>query len=143
MHPLLAMLARWPGRPATKSLLEAKGYWLPERFREIIVAHCGSASVTTLDRYWDEISLEYLCTAGLVDSENRSFAGETAYRSEYLDDLASLAAKRGIVKPVVSLHEELRALKIEGLKPGSTFWPLIADQMERDKIAEIKSFGIS
>ncbi len=62
MHPLLAALAPWPGRQATKSVLEAKGYWLPERYREIVLANCGGCDAAEIDRYWDEAALEYLCS---------------------------------------------------------------------------------
>ncbi|MFM9845734.1 MAG: hypothetical protein ACKVP3_01055 [Hyphomicrobiaceae bacterium] len=143
MHPLLTGLACWPGRSATKSLLEAKGYWLPERFREIMLTNCGCSDEAALDRYWDETALEYLCSAGRVRSNDRIFSGETAYRSEYLDGLASSMTKRGIASPVISLHEDLRTFKIKANEPGSKTWPPIADEMEKCKIPEIENFAIS
>lgn len=143
MHSLLAALARWPGRLTTKSFLEAKGYWLPERFRETMLANFGNSDEIALDRYWGEVALEYLCSAGRVRSNDRQFTGETAYRSEYLDGLASLLAKRGIAGPAISLHEGLRTLSIKAGEPGSKFWPLIADEMERHKSSEIESLKIS
>lgn len=119
MHPLLAILARWPGRPETKRLLQTKGYWLPDRYREIILTNCNGLGLSNLDLYWDEVALEYLCSAGRVRSDERIFSDETSYRSAYLDSLASCAQISATGEPVISLHEGLQALYVEAKKPGN------------------------
>lgn len=143
MHPLLAAFSKWPGRQPAKALLSARGYTLPDRYREIIVANLDGPNGADLDRYWDEVAMEYLCAAGGVRSNDRAFSGETAYRSAYLDDLATSARRDGISTPIRSLHAGLRNLLIEGDNPGNELWPRTASQLESAKTSEIEHFGIS
>ena len=140
MHPLIIALGAWPGRRATKSFLEAKGYMLPDRYKNIVLANCDSCDGAALERYWDEAALEYFCAAGRVRSNQRKFGGETSYRSEYLDRLASLATNRDAVSRGLPLDHGLQAFMAGR---GSDFWQRITEEMERHKRAEIERFGIS
>lgn len=146
MHPILQALSRWPGRGATKSILEAKGYWLPERYREIVLANCSECDEGKIDRYWDEVALEYLCAAGRVYSDRRKFGGETAYRSRYLDNLASLPENQDVVAQGQPLDFGLQAFRkrvLTPIKPGYTIFGEISEKMEKLKQVEIKNFMIS
>ena len=146
MHPLIASLAAWPGRQATKSRLQAKGYWLPERYKEIVLANCGDCDATSVERYWDELALEYLCAAGRVHAIRRVFGGETSYRSDYLDGLASLPENRNAASAGLPLDACLQVFTTKSrslIAPGILLAHRIAEQMEAHKRAEIQSFGIS
>lgn len=143
MHLLLAALAKWPGRQPTKALLAARGYVLPDRYREIILANLDRPIGADLDHYWDEVAMEYICAVGRVNSNHRAFSGETSYRSAYLDGLAAASRSDGSGAPTRSLHAGLRELLIEGDKPGNELWPRTADQLEGSKALEINHFEIS
>jgi hypothetical protein len=145
MHPLLEALSRWPGRRETKSVLETKGYWLPERWKEIILANCSECDESKIERYWDEAALEYLCAAGRVHSDRRRFGGETAYRSRYLDDLASLPENQ-VDDARGPLDLGLKAFTKRALahvEPGGSIYYQIGQQLEKLKQVEIVNFKIS
>jgi hypothetical protein len=140
MHPLVMALAAWPGRRETKPHLEAKGYWLPERYREIVLANCNNCDEAALEHYWDEVALEYFCSAGRVQTMRRKFGVDPSYRSEYLDGLASSAAHRDAASRGLPLDHSLQVFMAGR---STDFWQRIAEQMERYKRVEIESFNIS
>ena len=147
MHPLLAALAAWPGRQATKSALEAKGYWVPERYKKMVLAHCDDCDEGALEFYWNEVALEYFCSAGRVDSGRRVFSGDTSYRSKHLDDLAALHIRKNGKLDGFPLEDGLRRFRskiyssthIEGIHLGR--W--ISNKISEYKQDEITNFHIS
>jgi hypothetical protein len=143
MHPLLNSFRSWPGRRATKTLLESKGYWLPECYRKIVLANCGNCDAEKVERYWDEVAREYLCSAGRVDSNRRLFGGETSYRSEYLDGLASLPTSGQAAEPGLILDPGLQEFRTRSLATQGLFGNQISDQMENNKQNEILEFAIT
>jgi len=146
MHPLVAALADWPGRPTTKARLEALGFWLPERYKEIVLANCGGCTAEEVERYWDEMALEYFCSAGRVQSTRRQFGIETSYRSKYLDELASTPENRDAASLGHPLHPCLRVFKnnsLSNVEPGILLNQRIAEQMEEQKRGEIENLAIS
>jgi len=142
MHPLLEALSHWPGRRATKSILEAKGYWLPEYFSKIVLANCGNCDAEKIERYWDEAALEYLCSAGRVDSNRRLFGGETSYKSEYLDGLASYPVNRQAAECGLSLEPGLQKFRTRSLAAQGLLAMQFSEQIEQHKQGEILTFNI-
>jgi len=140
MHPLIATLASWPGRQSTKRLLAAKGYTLLEHYKEIVLANCGGCDESTLECYWDEVAREYICSAGRVHSTRREFAGETSYRSEYLDNLAALPTNRDAASKGGPLIEGLKIFAQKRLE--NDLWRRIDEHCEILKKAEAENFGI-
>jgi hypothetical protein len=140
MHPLIATLASWPGRQQTKSLLEAKGYYLPEHYKQLVLANSGGCDESTLERYWDEVAREYICSAGRVHSSRREFAGETSYRSKYLDELAALPINRDAATKGGPLIEGLKIFAQKRLQ--NDLWRQIDEHFEKLKKAEAEWFGI-
>jgi hypothetical protein len=146
MHPLLTALAAWPGRRATESFLEAKGYFLPARYKEIVLANSSNCDEAGLDRYWDEVALEYLGAGGKVASDRRAFAGKTAYRSAYLDALIALPENRDRAQPGFPLDRCLAAFeakKYVRTADGQDFVSEVREAMEAHKKDEIRRFGIA
>lgn len=143
MHPLLITLAQWPGRRPTKALLESRGYWLPRRYEEIVSASCSD--MTSLEKYWDEVAMEYMCSAGLGNADRRTVS-ETSYRSKYLDDLASERIKRDGILDGASLNTWLREFKTvmqSSPKEEGASWTWLHNQLRKHKKDEIEGFRIS
>lgn len=87
-HPLLEVLARWPGRASTQLAFEARGFLIPRAKQDRMIAFCGGHQADLLNRYWDEVALETMRSAGLVNSDSRVFRIERPkYRSDFLDSL--------------------------------------------------------
>ncbi len=146
MHKLLSTLAKWPGQRVTKSVLETKGYSLPERYKKIVLANCGSGDEVQLERYWDEVSREYLCSAGLVKSDKRRFGGETSYRSVYLDDIALQNEKGETSTQRMFLNDCMEMFYKKTLtliQPGLLFAGVVSRELEEAKQDEIQYFRIS
>lgn len=145
MNPLIAVLAAWPGREATKSELEAKGYWLPQRYKEVVLANCSGFNECELERYWSEVALESFGAAGRVDSDRRVFRGETAYRSQYLDDLALSEVNRGMAEKGFSLEPAIQAFRTKMRttnEDGKLFGSEVSSRLEGHKQTEIDYFQI-
>lgn len=143
MHELLMTLAQWPGRRATKALLESRGYWLPRRYEEIVSTDCRD--VASLEKYWDEVAMEYMCSAGLGNADRRTVS-ETSYRSKYLDDLAAERIIRNGVLDGTSLNDCLRDFKSvmqSTPKEEGTSWTWLHRQLRKCKKEEIEEFCIS
>lgn len=143
MHQLLMTLAQWPGRGVTKALLERRGYGVPGHFEEFACADCPEPA--SLEKYWDEVAMEYLCSAGRVNSDMRTVP-ETSYRSRYLDDLATERAKskKGVDGfPLNDCLRDFSSKMLSSFKGGIPYLEWVETQMQLCKRGEIKSFGIS
>lgn len=142
MHPLLTSLAQWKGRHATKALLEARGYWLPERYAEIVKAHC--ADWAELEKYWDEVAMEYMCSAGRGMSDRRTVS-ETSYRSEYLDHLALKEIESNGRLDGLPLNSCFRSFysMMQSSSKGGRGWDWLYEQLQKHKKEEIENFYIS
>lgn len=95
-HPLLTMVANWPGRGSTQRAFEARGFLLHRAWQNRMIEFCGEHQADVLNRYWDEVALETMRCAGKVRSEMRYFGIESKYRSAFLDELF---AARDFVEP--------------------------------------------
>lgn len=95
-HPLLTVLANWPGRVSTQLAFEARGFVVHRAWQNRMIEFCGEHQADLLKRYWDEVALETMWCAGKVIPDERIFVIEPKYRSEFLDELF---AARDIVEP--------------------------------------------
>jgi len=87
-HPILEVLARWPGRVSTQLAFEARGFSIPRARQDRMIEFCGGHQADLLNRYWDEVALETMRSAGRVNSDSRMFRIEQPkYRSDFLDRL--------------------------------------------------------
>ena len=86
-HPILEVLASWPGRVSTQLAFEARGFLIPRARKDRMIAFCGEHQADLLNRYWDEVALETMRSAGMVNSDSRVFRIEPKYRSDFLDRL--------------------------------------------------------
>lgn len=96
-HPLLDVLANWPGRAATEVAFEARGFLIAKAWRQRMIESCGADKADELNRYWDEFALEQMRNARYVDSYRRQFSIEPRYRSAFLDEL--FAARKDFADP--------------------------------------------
>lgn len=143
MHPLLITLARWPGRRPTTALLEACGYWLPRGYEEIASTNCSD--LASLEKYWDEVAMEYMCSAGVGNADRRTVS-ETSYRSKYLDDLAAARIKKDGILDGASLNDCLRRFKTvmqSSPNQDGASWSWLHNQLRENKKDEIEKFHIS
>jgi hypothetical protein len=85
---LLTILSTWKGRQAIQAEFEAGGFFLPRRYQERIIEFCGPNVSNDLARYWDEVAMEWVCSAGKGSPDKRRFMVQPRYRSPYLDELA-------------------------------------------------------
>jgi hypothetical protein len=87
-HPILEVLANWPGRVPTQLAFEARGFSIPRAQQDRMIEFCGEHQADLLNRYWDEVALETMRSAGRVHSDSRMFRIEQPkYRSDFLDKL--------------------------------------------------------
>jgi hypothetical protein len=86
-HPILEVLASWPGRVSTQLAFEARGFSIPRARQDRMIEFCGGHQTNLLHRYWDEVALETMQSAGKVNSDLRMFRIEPQYRSAFLDRL--------------------------------------------------------
>jgi hypothetical protein len=105
-NALLQSLSKWPGRRATESAIEQRGFFLHRKWQERMIDSCGKDGAE-LDRYWDEFATEWVCCAGQGRPNARRFAVEPTYRSSYLD---GLAAKMDFAEPPYRYPPLLRCL---------------------------------
>jgi hypothetical protein len=140
MRQFVELLSPWRGRSHVQRELEARGYLLPRRYQESVAASCSSEARLDLDKYWDEDAREYICAAGQVDTATRTFPDFPSYRSQYLDQLASIR-KPSLLFPVNPLHPCLREFKVrERTEPG--FAASCIEALQAEKRAEIRRLGI-
>ncbi len=95
-HPLLNVVANWPGRVSTQLAFEARGFLVHTAWQNRMIEFCGEHQADLLNRYWDEVALETMRCAGKVISDQRIFGIEPKYRSAFLDELF---AARDFVEP--------------------------------------------
>lgn len=144
MKPLLEALAFWPGRHAVQRALVNDGFLLPSTYQGIVAAECDNdRDAANLTKYWDEIAREYFGAAGRVHGDYRRFAGDTSYRSEFLDSLASDPKFKELQGPGQGycldpcLDRFIRKFGQE-----SDFRSAVQQELTRSKEAEIVRFGI-
>ncbi|QOZ23291.1 hypothetical protein [Bradyrhizobium sp. CCBAU 51753] len=95
-HPLLQVVANWPGRGPTQLAFEALGFSVHRAWQDRMRQYCSGQQADLLDRYWDEVAVETMQSLGRGSSDERSFVIEPKYRSAFLDDLF---AARDFVEP--------------------------------------------
>ena len=95
-HPLLRIVASWPGRGPTQLAFEALGFSIHKAWQGRIIQFCGEQQADLLNRYWDEVALETMQSLGQGAPDRRAFVIEPKYRSAFLDDLF---ASRDFVEP--------------------------------------------
>src|SRR6266542_445173 len=95
-HPLLNVVANWPGRVSTQLAFEARGLLVHRAWQNRMIEFCGEHQADLLNRYWDEVALETMRCAGKVISDQRIFGIEPKYRSAFLDELSAV---RDLVEP--------------------------------------------
>ncbi len=88
MSPLITALSNWLGRRWVQAQLAERGFLTASMWQRLVHEYCGVDQVDEINRYWDEVAKECVCSAGQVNSKLRKFKGEATYRSEYLDQLA-------------------------------------------------------
>ena len=106
-HPLLNLVANWPGRVSTQLAFEARGFLAHRAWQNRMIEFCGEHQADLLNRYWDEVALETMRCAGKVRSEIRYFGIEPKYRSAFLDELF---AARDFVEPPFQAPPLIRCL---------------------------------
>jgi hypothetical protein len=88
-HPLLDTLSTRVGRSATEQAFETRGFSVHRIWQRRMVEFCGTGSDVELVRYWNDVAMETMCSAGKGDPNTRKFAVNPSYRSSYLDELAA------------------------------------------------------
>jgi hypothetical protein len=106
-HPLLNVMANWPGRVSTQLAFEARGFSVHRAWQNRMIEFCGEQQADLLNRYWDEVALETMRRAGKVISEMRYFGIEPKYRSAFLDELF---AARDFLEPPFQVAPLIRCL---------------------------------
>jgi len=106
-HPLLTVVANWPGRVSTQLAFEARGFLVHRAWQNRMIEFCGEHQADLLNRYWDEVALETMRCAGKVISDQRIFGIEPKYRSAFLDELF---AARDFVEPEFRYPPLIRCL---------------------------------
>lgn len=106
-HPLLNVLANWPGRVSTQLAFEARGFLVHRAWQNRMIEFCAEHQADLLNRYWDEVALETMRCAGKVRSEMRYFGIEPTYRSAFLDELF---VARDFVEPPFQAPPLIRCL---------------------------------
>jgi hypothetical protein len=92
---LIELLCGWRGRRFVQSLLEQKGFLLPQKWQRRIIDFCGAEHEEELNHYWDEVAAEVMCSASKCTPNLRKFGalekagGRVLYRSSFLDRLAN------------------------------------------------------
>jgi hypothetical protein len=113
---------------------------LPRRYQESIAASCSSDARLDLDRYWDEDAREYICSAGQANIATRTFPDFPSYRSQYLDQLASIR-KPSSLFPVSPLHPCLNEFETRRrIEPA--FDESFVEALQSEKRAEIRRLRI-
>ena len=87
-RPLLDVLLKWIGRRPTQQAFEARGFLVHKTWQQRIIQICGEEKSDLLNRYWDEVAMETVGSAGQGDPKSRWFPVLPIYRSAFLDDLA-------------------------------------------------------
>jgi hypothetical protein len=95
-HPLLRVVASWPGRRPTELAFEALGFTIYKAWQNRIIEFCGEKQSHVLHRYWDDIALETMQSLGQGAPDQRAFVIQPRYRSAFLDELF---AARDFVEP--------------------------------------------
>jgi len=106
-HPLLNVVKNWPGRVSTQLAFEARGFQVHRAWQNRTIEFCGENQADLLNRYWDEVALETMRSAGKVLSDERIFGVEPKYRSAFLDELF---AARDFVDPQFPYPHLIRCL---------------------------------
>jgi hypothetical protein len=88
-HALIEALATWPGRKATETVLDERGFSVHRAWQDRIIQFCVAETAETIHRYWNEVAQEYVTSAGKCNPDTRRFLVEPSYRSSYLDELAT------------------------------------------------------
>lgn len=86
-RPLLIALSKWIGRNPTQRALEKKGFIVHKSWQLKMVQFCGEEKTALLNRYWDEVAMETIGSAGQGDPNARRFAIQPEYHSQFLDEL--------------------------------------------------------
>jgi hypothetical protein len=142
---LIGALANWKGRGEIQRGLEDRSLLVPTLYQEQMFHHCAKHSIGTtkgLNRYWDEIARERVCSAGRADSNLRIFRGPSSYRSAYLDQLANsfdYSASPFADPPIdPCLHDfTLARYRNKGL------FPALRAVLTGQKLAEASQLGLS
>lgn len=140
-HPLLNIVANWPGRVSVQLAFEARGFWVHKAWQNRMIEFCGEDRAEQLNRYWDEVALETMRCAGKVISDARIFTIEPKYRSAFLDELF---AARDFVEPPFRYPPLIRCL-FEHIKKAwldAEFRASEAAFIKRQKKHESERLGI-
>jgi hypothetical protein len=139
---LLRALLTWAGREKTQSSFEAKGFLAHRKWQERVVDFCGAAhAAAEVNRYWDEVSREIVCSAGKCAPQIRKFSVEPGYRSSYLDELA---ARKEFAHPELRYPPLLKCLYEYVRESGSVNY--VANEttfFENPKLDEAAKLSIS
>ncbi|WP_229197506.1 hypothetical protein [Bradyrhizobium acaciae] len=140
-HPLLKVLANWPGRVSTQLAFETRGFLVHRARQNRMIEFCGQHQAELLNRYWDEVALETMRCAGKVISDQRIFGIEPKYRSTFLDELF---ATRDFVEPPFRYPPLVRCLFEHIKKTGhdAEFSTNEAAFIRNQKKHESERFGI-
>jgi hypothetical protein len=141
-HALLGVVSTWRGRQVTQSALEERGFSLPRKWQETMIDFCGPECAVALNRYWDEVAAEVVCSAGKVNPDARKFLIEPGYRSSYLDELAT---KRDFGEPPYRFPPLLKCLYeyVRKSHRDRAFLDRQTSYFESLKDGEIAKFSIS
>jgi hypothetical protein len=140
MSDFLERLSRWRGRSFVQRELESRGFLIPTRYQEFISAACSPDARHGLDLYWDEVAREYVCSGGQVNSIARSFPDTRCYRSEYLDELASVRKPSSLFE-LAPLHLCLNEVAIKR-RSDLGFDPQMIRTVDTEKQPEIQRHGL-
>ena len=142
MNDLIRILSFWPGRRPMQEHMQFKGYWLPQRFSEMVLEYVCDCDEPSLQFYWDEVARECLCNPPTM-SDNRKYnpGAFPNYRSAYLDELAASPENVAAEGAILSLHPGYR--KFQELMysvPGMILQ--VADRIKEEKESEISTLKI-
>ena len=85
-------------------MLYSRGFAVHQKYEEIVRSQCNADERDSLDVYWEEMAREFICSAGRANSIQRSFPDRGAYRSAYLDSLATDEFDNSLGLAPISFH---------------------------------------
>lgn len=114
MSPLLTFLSSWKGRSFVESEIEQRGFFIHRHYQEEIRNYChANGIIDDVNKYWEEVAKEWVMSAGHAFSDRREFSGDTAYRSDYLDQLSIAREPSEAQLRFSSLNPCIRRFQIE------------------------------
>lgn len=112
MSDIVQKLATWKGRQYLEAMFESHGFTAHKVYQNLVSNECKGIGINvdiSIEEFWDESAREFVCSAGKIKPDQRTFDVPHAYRSFLLDKLmeypeSPLAANFKVPRQVKSIH---------------------------------------